>query len=277
MQILGGAPIEQSYIYAANNGAVISQNSWGYTTPGYFDQSVLDAIDYFIDEAGSYPGSPMKGGIVIFASGNSNTLTEFYPAYYERVMAVSALGPIGKKPRIQTMVIGWKYLHPVVTRQLVAKNGVLSTIPDNQYAYIQGTSMACPHVSGIAALALANRTRQLTNTELWNKLMTGVVGVDEHNPDFVGKLGIGAIDAALAIKNDQSLAPAAITDLTVTGIAQEFATLKWTVPSDADDVQPTNVHVILPYTTNYSCKSSMRLQKYPSRTPLPPEKNFRMR
>jgi len=238
LQILGGAPIEQSYIYAANNGAVISQNSWGYTTPGFVDQSVLDAIDYFIDEAGAYPGSPMKGGIVIFASGNNNTLTEYYPAYYERVMAVSALGPDWKKASYSNYGDWVEIAAPGGDQVTSPKNGVLSTIPDSQYGYIQGTSMACPHVSGIAALSLANRTRQLTNAELWNKLMTGVVGIDEHNPDFVGKLGIGAIDAALAIKNDQSLAPTAIGDLTVMGIAQEFATLKWTVPSDADDVQP---------------------------------------
>ncbi len=173
LQILGGAPIEQSYIYAANNGAVISQNSWGYTTPGFVDQSVLDAIDYFIDEAGAYPGSPMKGGIVIFASGNSNTLTAYYPAYYERVMAVSALGPDWKKASYSNYGDWVEISAPGGDQATGPKNGVLSTIPDSQYGYIQGTSMACPHVSGIAALALANRTRQLTNTELWNKLMTG--------------------------------------------------------------------------------------------------------
>ena len=240
LQILGGAPIELSYIYAANNGAVISQNSWGYTTPGFVDQSVLDAIDYFIDEAGAYPGSPMKGGIVIFAAGNSNSLTEYYPAYYERVMAVSALGPDWKKASYSNYGDWVEISAPGGDQATSPKNGVLSTIPDGQYAYIQGTSMACPHVSGIAALALANRTKQLTNSELWNKLMTGVVGVDEHNPDLKGKLGVGAIDAALAIRNDQVKAPLAVNDLALTGIAQEFAAFKWTVPADEDDSKPTS-------------------------------------
>ena len=86
LQILGGGRIEQSYVYAANNGAVVSQNSWGYAQTGYYDQSVLDAIDYFIDEAGDYEGSPMKGGIVIFASGNNNSDAEWYPGYHPGIL-----------------------------------------------------------------------------------------------------------------------------------------------------------------------------------------------
>jgi len=60
VQCLGGGSFEESYIYAANNGAVISQNSWGYTEPGSFDESIKDAIDYFIAEAGDYVNSPMR-------------------------------------------------------------------------------------------------------------------------------------------------------------------------------------------------------------------------
>lgn len=238
LQILGGAPIEKSYVYAANNGAVISQNSWGYTSPGYVDQSVLDAIDYFIAEAGDYEGSPMKGGIVIFAAGNSDYDAEWYPGYYPNILSVAALGPEWKKASYSNYGTWIEISAPGGDTDYGSKNGVLSTIPDNQYAFMDGTSMACPHVSGIAALALANRTKQLTNTELWNKLVTGVVSVDEHNESYLGKLGSGAIDALLAIANDMGIAPEKITTLDVTGIAQEFATLEWKVPSDQDDITP---------------------------------------
>ena len=253
MQILGGAAIEKSYVYAADNGAVISQNSWGYTTPGFVDQSVIDAINYFIAEAGNYPGSPMKGGIVIFAAGNNNEDKIYYPGYHPNVMAVGALGPEWKKAAYSNFGQWIEISAPGGDVAYGSKNGVLSTIPDNQYAYIQGTSMACPHVSGVAALALANRTKQLTNEELWNKLLTGVVDVDQYNENYKGKLGVGAIDAALSILNDQVIAPQAIVDLSITGIAQEFATLKWTVPADADDKQPVAFTVYFhtqPITTN---------------------------
>ncbi len=240
LQIFGGL-FENSYIYAADNGSVISQNSWGYTNPYAYDQSVKEAIDYFVAEAGNYPGSPMKGGIVIFAAGNSNYDSEWYPGYFSNVLAVASIGPEWKKASYSNFG-SWVELSATGGDQDTygTKSGVLSTAPKDQYAYLQGTSMACPHVSGIAALALANRTKQLTNAELWNKLVTGVVDIEQYNPDYLGKLGSGAIDASLAIANDQGVAPVTISNLAVTGIAQEFATLSWTVPSDLDDIKPTN-------------------------------------
>ncbi|MDH3708527.1 MAG: S8 family serine peptidase, partial [Cyclobacteriaceae bacterium] len=72
----GTMGFEDTYTYGADNGAVVSQNSWGYTVAGAFDQVVLDGIDYFIAEAGTdalgNPFGPMQGGIVIFAAGNDN-------------------------------------------------------------------------------------------------------------------------------------------------------------------------------------------------------------
>jgi subtilisin family serine protease len=244
LQILGGSgSIERSFVYAADNGAVISQNSWGYTSPGGFDQSVLDAIDYFIAEAGDFPGSPMKGGIVIFAAGNYNLDDAWYPGYHPGVLAVTAIGPEWKKTSYSNFGTWTEIAAPGGDSELGIKNGVLSTIPGNKYAYLEGTSMACPHVSGIAALALANRTRQVTNTELWTKLLTGVVNIDAQNPDYIGKLGKGAIDAELAIRNDLGIPPGEVKNLIVTGISQEFATLLWKVPFDTDDDQPTSFNL----------------------------------
>lgn len=243
LQIMGGGSIEESYIYAANNGAVISQNSWGYSNPGAYDQSVLDAIDYFIAEAGDYSGSPMKGGIVIFAAGNSAWDAEWYPGYYDNVLSVSSIGPNWEKASYTNFGAWVDVAAPGGEMGLGAKNGVLSTLPNEQIGYLEGTSMACPHVSGIAALVLANRTSQLTSEVLWNKLVTGVVDIDEHNPGYEGMLGSGHIDAYLAIQNDEGIAPNAISDLAVTGISQEFVNLTWTVPADTDDERPSNFRV----------------------------------
>src|SRR6188768_1862245 len=245
LQILGGAPIEKSYVYAADNGAVISQNSWGYTSPGSVDMSVLDAIDYFVEEAGNYDGSPMKGGLVLFAAGDSNYDADWYPGYYPAAMSVASIGTEWKKAYYSNFGT-WVEISAPGGDQSEAygsKGGVLSTIPKDQYAYMQGTSMACPHMSGIAALSLSNRNHQMTNTELWNKLVTGVVNIDKYNPDYIGKLGSGAIDAALALKNDQGKAPAAITNVSATDVAQEFAILTWTVPTDEDDAHPLKFNI----------------------------------
>lgn len=243
VQCLGGGSIDQTYIYAADNGAVVSQNSWGYTSPNVTEQSTEDAINYFIAEAGDYANSPMKGGIVIFAAGNSDSSSQWYPAYYENTISVSAIGPDWKKASYSNYGSWVDIAAPGGETDLGASNGVLSTLPKNQYGFFQGTSMACPHVSGIAALALANRTTQLTPEELKKKLLTGVVDIDSHNPGYEGKLGSGHIDAFLAIQNNNYKAPDAITDLKLEGIAQEFAKLSWTVPNDTDDMQPTSFRV----------------------------------
>ena len=89
-----GAATAAAIVYGANNGAVISQNSWGYTIPDVYDQPVLDAIDYFTKEAGRDVNGnqvgPMNGGLVIFAAGNSNISDPSYPGYYPTAIAVGA-------------------------------------------------------------------------------------------------------------------------------------------------------------------------------------------
>ncbi len=75
-------------IYAADNGACISQNSWTYTSPGSYDQVTLDAIDYFNVNGG---GSAMlNGGITIYAAANYNSSSNYYPAYYSGTFSVAA-------------------------------------------------------------------------------------------------------------------------------------------------------------------------------------------
>lgn len=243
LQSLGGGRIEQSYIYAANNGAVISQNSWGYTSPGSWEKSVQEAIDYFIEEAGDFSNSPMKGGLVIFAAGNSNEDNFWYPGYYDKTISVASVGPDWKKASYSNFGNWVDVSAPGGESMYGSVNGILSTLPNGQYGYLQGTSMACPHVSGVAALALANRNSQLTTEVLKNKILTGVVDIDDKNPDFAGKLGSGSIDAFLAIQNNQGVPPDPVNDLKITGIAQEFANLSWTAPIDKDDSSPVDYRI----------------------------------
>lgn len=248
LQVLSGNYIRDefvapSYVYAANNGAVISQNSWGYTTEGAYEEAVLDAINYFVEEAGQYENSPMKGGIVIFAAGNNNKDAEWYTPNHDKVLAVSSLGPDWKKASYSNYGTWIDIVAPGGDFLYGSTSGILSTVLNNQYAYMEGTSMACPHVTAIAALALANRTKQMTNTELLNKVVTGIKNVDLHNSDYLGKLGLGAIDATLAIKNDENIPPDKVSDLVAGNISQEDIELIWSVPLDKDDGQPLYFHI----------------------------------
>ncbi|MEH0154054.1 S8 family serine peptidase [Limibacter armeniacum] len=246
-QILSGTVnnVAASYKYAADNGAVISQNSWGYTNPDVYEQSVLDAIDYFIDEAGDYEGSPMKGGIVIFAAGNSNDSGAWYPGYYDRILTVASTGPSNQKAYYSNYGSWVDITAPGGDTSLKTEDGVLSTTPNNTYAYMQGTSMACPHVSGIAALVVAQLGGpDFTAEQLWNQLVVSTHSLDDYNPSYVGKLGAGLVDAAMAIEANEGIAPDAVADLAVSSIAHDFAILNWTTPADEDDEQATSFQIL---------------------------------
>lgn len=258
-QIIGGAHAgntPMSYIFAADNGAVISQNSWGYSSPGAYDQAVHDAIDYFIAEAGNYPGSPMKGGVVIFASGNSNTELKMYPAAYPPVISVSALDAFSTRAGYSnygtwvTMSApgGEAEDNTLPGADVNFKNGIMSTLDKNGYGYLDGTSMACPHVSGVAGLVVSKYGGpDFTNTDLRNHLITGVredIYNIPANEDMIGKLGTGEADAVLALAKDNKIAPNKIADLKLEGIAQDFASLSWSVPADGDDSKPLSFEIL---------------------------------
>ncbi len=242
-EILGsgdGSAIEESYIYAADNGAVISQNSWGYNG-GDGGQAIYDAIDYFIAEAGNFPNSPMKGGVVIFAAGNNATNQLSWPGCYSKVVCVAALGARGEATEYTNYGAWVDIAAPGGSSNVNARQGVLSAVPGNKYAYMDGTSMACPHVSGVAALVVSKYGgADFKNTFLVNHLLTGIrkdiYGID-LNQNFIDSLGVGAIDAKLALAVDNKVAPNAITDFKLNGISNDFANVSWSVPTD-DDGKP---------------------------------------
>ncbi len=233
--------------YGADNGAVISQNSWGYPYPGpgRMPEVIKDAIDYFIKYAGcdndgnQLADSPMKGGIVIFAAGNDNKDFKSYPAMYEKVVAVSAMAPDFTRAfysnygtYLDIMAPGGDERYP--------KGKVLSTIPGNDYGYMQGTSMACPHVSGIAALVVSKFGGQgFTPDQVRKRLLTGLrpVNIDKVNPKYKGLLGVGYIDAFRALSVNKNKKPGNPKFLEVT---PDFITvdLKWTAVEDEDDETP---------------------------------------
>lgn len=235
-------------VYGADNGAVISQNSWGNQMPGSTPQATRKAIDYFIKYAGcdndgnQLPNSPMKGGVVIVASGNNNSEEHFSPAEYGPAIAVNAMGPDYRKAGYSNYGEWTDITAPGGDQGAFGnKGGVLSTLQANTYGFYQGTSMACPHVSGVAALAVsAHGGPGFTAQELEEILMAAVlpVDIDEMNPQYAGKLGAGFIDAyaAVTIRN-QHKAPAAPEMIPEKSKDDEFfsVTIYWNVPTDEDD------------------------------------------
>lgn len=215
------APIAQTaaaFTWAADHGAVISQNSWGYIADSNQDgkvskeeletykaqtlagnYSVLkDAIDYFIDNAGcdnegnQLPDSPMKGGIVIFSAGNENIDYDIISSY-DRVISVGATDAAGKKASFSNYGKWVDVCAP--------GTDILSTYPQNEGAYglSSGTSMSCPQVSGIAALIVSyyggpGFTADALKEKLLNGARSGFIPETEHIGNLVDALGSMTID-----------------------------------------------------------------------------------
>lgn len=228
--------------YSADAGAIISQNSWGYQYPGpgRITPSMAAAIDYFIDYAGcdengnQRPDSPMKGGVVIFAAGNDYLDYEAFPGAYSRVISVSSMGPDFKITDYSNKG-AWISIAAPGGNDWLSGGEVLSTYPKNQYSLMVGTSMACPHVSGIAALIVSKYGGPgFTNEELKSRLMNSVypLNINEENPRYSGRVGRGYIDAQMALMTKGDKYP---EDVKSASVVSDFTGLKVVFSTVADE------------------------------------------
>lgn len=224
----------ETYIYAADMGAVISQNSWGYTSPGVFEQAVLDAIDYFIAEAGfdelGNPSGPMQGGLVVFAAGNDGSDAAYYPGIYEPVLAVGGTDHNDDQYVFSNRGDWVDVAAPAVD--------VLSTLPNNGYGSFTGTSMACPHVSGLAGLIISQGTGTITPDQVRAR-------IEQTTDPLPGLefLGSGRINAFAALQEDDGVAPNAIDDLSSPEKDLSSVTLSWTAPADPGNGSATTYDI----------------------------------
>lgn len=222
-------------VYAANNGASISQNSWGYTSVGVYEQSALDAIDYFNQNGG---GTALTGGITIFAAGNSNASGNWYPGYYSGAFSVAATNNNDQKAWYSNYDTWIDISAPGGETDAVTARGVLSTITGSTYAFYQGTSMACPHTSGVAALIISLAYGQLTNTDIKDILRNSTDNHYAQNPSFIGKLGTGRLNAYQALLTTQNYLSGVLNPInfTASGVSTTQINLSWNKNSSNHDV-----------------------------------------
>ena len=249
--------------YAADNGAVILQCSWGYNsslanliegyTPGPGSEEEWeklyplekDALDYFINNAGS-PNGVIDGGLAIFASGNEYAGMAAFPAAYSKCISVSAVAAdftpasysnYGKEVTISAPGGDTEYYNPVGQddpegwEEGIHSGSILSTWIQNgnaTYGFMDGTSMACPHVSGVVALGLSYAVKQRRHfkasefvellksstkpLDSWyntgevkayyrNHISSGASATRVELSKYIGKMGAGLLDAGMLLNN----------------------------------------------------------------------------
>lgn len=214
-----------AFIYAADNGAHIAQCSWGYQGgmyesdyEYYYYYSIeYFAIQYFLDKdrwaeneerlnaklkARNLPERTriIDGPLVIFAAGNDGNDRSSYPGALMDCICVTGTGPDGMPGYYSNYGPGVNISAPGGDYYLNTSNSrgqVLSTCVSEagygDYAYMGGTSMACPHVSGIAALGLAYAKKlgkTFTREEFTALLLSSVNDIDSRLNSGYKYLGI---------------------------------------------------------------------------------------
>ncbi len=217
--------VARAIVYAADMGAVILQASLGSDAGLYSsdDEYVMYnsiqtyAMQYFMIYGG---GDIMGGGILIFSAGNDEEGVSCYPAAHADIISVAAIGPDYLPATYTNYGPGVNISAPGGDGYLSTSSSapmILSTMPTDLvaegYGYIHGTSMACPHVSGVAALGLSyakKLNKRFQRDEFVNLLLASVndmeVQLDRGKQglnlyDYHGGMGTGLVDAWKMLMN----------------------------------------------------------------------------
>ncbi|MBN2728854.1 MAG: S8 family serine peptidase, partial [Bacteroidales bacterium] len=164
-------------IYAANCGADVINMSWGgysYSTTGQ------NIINYAYG----------LGCILVAAAGNDDITTSHYPSSYNNVISVASTSTNDSKSSFSNYGSDIDVSAP--------GSFIYSTLPNNTYGYMSGTSMASPMVAGLCGLMLSLNPG-LTQSDIQTCLENSCDDIDAQNPSYINQLGAGRINAEAAM------------------------------------------------------------------------------
>jgi thermitase len=208
--------VARGIIWAADNGAHVLSLSLGGNAG---TQQLADAVNYAWN----------RGCVVVAAAGNNGSNAPFYPAAYENALAVAASDPNDRLTDFSQYGTWVDIAAP--------GSSILSTVPGNRYEAWSGTSMACPHVAGAAAL-IWSCVPSLTNQQLRLALENNA---DPVQPYWFGGIGEGkgrlnlyrALQAALQMENTPTVSQLTLDPTSVTAGGTARGTVVLSRPAGA--------------------------------------------
>ena len=189
----------EGIVYAAKSGADVINCSWGGPTNSTTGQNVIN-----------YAWG--LGAIIVAASGNDNVSSQFYPAAHTNVISVASTSSNNAKSSFSNYGSWIDISAP--------GSNIYSTTVGNTYGNKSGTSMASPMVAGLLGL-MWSLNPTMPRSEIINCLLSTATNINAQNPNYIGQLGAGRINAAAAMQ----CVNATLSNAPVADFAANFTTI----------------------------------------------------
>lgn len=195
------AELATGFGYARDKGAAVMNNSWGDQGGAYYDYMRSAVLEDAIRSAIT-SGRGGKGMVVVFASGNYNRALDYPANCNSDILVVGSIESSGQKSSFSSYGTGLDVVAP--------GGNILSTLPYNAIGNMSGTSMAAPHVAGVAALLLSVNPN-LTGKQVKDAIESSARKVGGYsyttnmpNGTWNTYMGYGLVDAHAALLKVQS-------------------------------------------------------------------------
>lgn len=184
--------------WAWQNGADVITNSWGDQGGALYGQLQSAILEEAIVNAMT-KGRNGLGCVVTFAAGNKSPKMDYPGTFHDDILTVGSIDSNGSKSSFSGYGVKLDVVAP--------GNGILSTLPNNSTGSMSGTSMATPHVAGVAALVIS-KNPSFTRLQVVSaiegsakKLANYTFNTTSGRPNgtWNNQVGYGLVDAYAAI------------------------------------------------------------------------------